>query len=182
MDSKTEAQAFKPGIRNDWTTKAGLRAVVLMTSMGHHCGYVAVPKGHPLHGVEYGTPCAALAPAGEDTPTEGRNPIAIFCAAGDESRLQAPDLVFGVHGGLTYSGGSEKYPAPSDGLWWFGFDCAHIDDGKDPTYLASLSPERAHWENRDGEFRDQPYVEAQCESLAAQIVAAVPFAAEGGAA
>jgi hypothetical protein len=37
-----------------WTTKAGLKAIVLQhPSMGHHCGYVAVPEGHPLFGKGY---------------------------------------------------------------------------------------------------------------------------------
>lgn len=42
-------------LEKDWTTKAGLRAVVLThDEMGHRMGYVAVPKGHPAFGVEYG--------------------------------------------------------------------------------------------------------------------------------
>lgn len=38
-----------PTIEKDWTTTAGLRAVVLVTHMGHRCGYVGVPPGHPQY-------------------------------------------------------------------------------------------------------------------------------------
>ena len=41
-------------IEKDWTTEAGLRAVVLATTMGHRCGYVGVPLAHPHHGRDYG--------------------------------------------------------------------------------------------------------------------------------
>lgn len=40
-------------IEKDWTTEAGLRAVVLATVMGHRCGYVGVPKGHPHYDKDY---------------------------------------------------------------------------------------------------------------------------------
>lgn len=40
-------------IEKDWTTKAGLRAVVLATSMGHRCGYVGVPLAHQHYGKHY---------------------------------------------------------------------------------------------------------------------------------
>lgn len=109
-------------IEKDWTTKAGLRAVVVMVDDGsHRCGYIAVPDGHSLHGEEY----------------------------------DAFDV--DVHGGVTFSGhGSEGYPA-SGTDWWFGFDCAHFGDA------TSYS--------RRGVFRSLEFVEAECESLASQIIA-----------
>jgi hypothetical protein len=170
MDSKT--------IEKDWTTEAGFRAVVLMTSMGHRCGYVAVPVGHQLHGVKYSEPCAHLKPPADDEEVGKRSPLALICAAGDESRMQSPDIVFNVHGGLTYSGGSAEYPAASDGLWWFGYDCAHYGDAKSPEYCAQ-SRERYPdnpilWDSEyDGEYRDLDYCVAECESLARQIKEAV---------
>ncbi len=43
-------------LEKDWSTKAGLRAVVLKDEeMGHRMGYVAVPKGHPTFGAGYGS-------------------------------------------------------------------------------------------------------------------------------
>lgn len=35
---------------------AGLRCVVIMTEMGHRCGYVGVPESHQLYGVGYNSP------------------------------------------------------------------------------------------------------------------------------
>ena len=40
-------------IEKVWTTRAGLPAVVVLTSMGFRCGYVGVAEGHPLFGVHY---------------------------------------------------------------------------------------------------------------------------------
>lgn len=155
-------------VAKDWTTAAGLRAVVLMTSMGHHCGYVAVPAGHVLHGCEYSAPHAALSTPDDDEPLGKRSPIAVMCAALDASRLQAPDMVFNVHGGLTYSGGSATYPAVSDDApWWFGYDCAHLGDSPKP---ASSDAEDSYFYGSGGEFRDLDYCAAECESLARQIV------------
>jgi hypothetical protein len=41
-------------VEKDWTTASGLRAVVIAAQMGHRCGYVGVPKDHPLFGKDYG--------------------------------------------------------------------------------------------------------------------------------
>ena len=52
-DSIAATTTYKPSLCQDWTTKAGLRAAVYATVLGHLCGYVAVPKGHPLYTVDY---------------------------------------------------------------------------------------------------------------------------------
>lgn len=43
----------KSKIEKQWTTSAGYEAEVLATEMGHRCGYVTVPKGHPCEGKDY---------------------------------------------------------------------------------------------------------------------------------
>lgn len=40
-------------IESDWTTKAGLRAVVLRAEVGHRCGYVGITTEHNLYGVNH---------------------------------------------------------------------------------------------------------------------------------
>ena len=40
-------------VEKHWTTKSGLEAVIIMTSMGHRCGYVGVGKESPLNGIGY---------------------------------------------------------------------------------------------------------------------------------
>ncbi|MGE8691120.1 MAG: hypothetical protein ACN6PJ_28510 [Achromobacter sp.] len=143
-------------VEKDWTTEAGLRAVVIWVRDSHRCGYVGVPAGHPLFGIRYSQPCVALMRPAEGETIGKRSPLALLCAAGDEHRMQSPEVVFDVHGGITYSNGTADYPAPS-ALWWFGFDCAHSGD-------------RSHG-GSTGVMRDLPYCVDECESLASQIVA-----------
>lgn len=67
-----------------------------------------------------------------------------------------------VHGGLTWSAGN--WPVEEAGLWWFGFDCAHLYDfcpKMDSAY-------------RDGVYRDAEYVKNECQQLAEQIAAWQP--------
>lgn len=113
-------------IEKTWTTKAGLPASVVMTRMGHRCGYVGVPDTHPLYGIAYSTSTPAL----HET---------------QEFEL-APEDVFEVHGGLTYSNDGTHVPLES-GPWYFGYDCDHFGD-----------------ENLSLEFCIE-----QCESLAKQL-------------
>jgi len=75
--------------------------------------------------------------------------------------MTSPELVFDVHGSVTYSGNGEgKYPVESN-LWWFGFDCAHLGDASESTIM---------WGFDDGVFRSTKYCIKECERLADQIV------------
>lgn len=171
-------------IERDWVS-SGLRCVVLASDAGHRCGYVAVPGGHPLFGVEYGQSAEVLIPAWE-AAKEGeigdRGIISLICHNDDDP--PRPDVVFDVHGSLTFSAsGDDDYPVPGDGLWWFGFDCAHCDDAKD---LSIMSEKYRKAYGRldmmlDGTVRDTDYVVAQCEKLAKQLafVAFVESTREG---
>ena len=89
-------------VMQEWTTEAGLPARCLLIQHSHLCGYVAVPPGYPLHGVDYEEGCPAL---GGVSPAE----------------------VLRVHGGVTFSG-EMGYIMLGDHWWWFGFDCAHAGD------------------------------------------------------
>lgn len=148
--------------------------------MGHHCGYVAVPAGHPLHGVGYSSPTHVLQAPGDDEPIGKRGVFSLIAAVADPSRMQSPGLVFDVHGGLTYSDADAKYPAENDGLWWFGYDCGHAGDSASPEYLAEKEaryPNEPFMWTDYGTFRDLDYCVDECESLARQIVAATGAAA-----
>ena len=70
-----------------------------------------------------------------------------------------------VHGGLTY-GADHVAKGPSDGMWWFGFDCAHGGDAMPGLGLDG----RAILFSGDV-YRNMAYVEAECEKLAGQLVA-----------
>lgn len=78
-----------------------------------------------------------------------------------------------VHGGLTYAAkcfGEICHEAPpwEDNVWWLGFDCSHLGD---------MIPGMQHARTRIGSsviwdkdvYRDQQYVTAEVEHLAAQL-------------
>lgn len=153
-------------VEKDWVTDAGFRAVVIMTDMGHRCGYVGLPQSHPLYGVDYSDESSVLTfPAGEEVGKRGIIPM--LCAGGEKA---SPDVVFDVHGGLTYAGGRAEYPAPSDGLWWFGYDCGHAGDAPLPGSRMS------EYKCADDVHRSLDYCIAECESLARQMVTRVTSA------
>ncbi len=110
----------------------GLDCAVLRMDMGHRCGYVNVPPEHPWHGIAYN----AEAPEGS-ADVEGRTlddagmggMIALL--GGEKGVEQWSDRIeahVAVHGGLTFSNTSAG-DLPEG--WWFGFDCAHLDDTPD---------------------------------------------------
>jgi len=68
------------------------------------------------------------------------------------------NLPFDVHGGLTYGAAGAIWLG--EGLYWFGFDCAHWGD-----YCPGLPPAF-----RMGTYRDEAYVTSQTESLAQQML------------
>lgn len=161
-------------VEKDWLTAAGYRAVVIMGDLGHRCGYVAIPAGHPLHGVDYSAESEALAKIPDDEPLGKRSAIALLCCAAEGRIKQSPEMAFNVHGGLSYSGGNAGYPVPSSGLWWFGFDCGHAGDAQSPEYIAKQRaeyPDKPYmWRDYGGEHRTLDYCVDECESLARQIV------------
>lgn len=164
-------------VEKDWVTKAGLRAVIIICKSGerktHRCGYVAVPVGHPLHSVGYSEQADCITEDMTQVPLGKKSAIlALTCTVGsdgDDKVRRSPDVAFDVHGGLTYAGGGKGYPADGDG-WWFGFDCAHCDDG-------DIEPDSNRSWAREGVARSLEYVEAECESLAEQIITKTAVAA-----
>lgn len=114
---------------------------------GHWCGYAAVDPGHPLHGQDY-----------NDVPYEDADGNSIH-----------------PHGGLTYASECSGHichvpkPGQPDAVFWFGFDCAHSGD---------VSPGHLKWEHENGfdhrayeTYKEVPYVKAETERLAEQLVA-----------
>ena len=126
-------------VEKDWTTQAGLRAVVVVQDHGSRWGYVAVPEGHAMHGKDY-----------------------------DEVDVT-------VHGGLTFADGTDTYPVAGESLWWFGYDCAHWQDARDPELM---SPKYREMYDKgifksifdeEGTVRSLDYCIGECESLATQL-------------
>lgn len=143
---------------------AGYKCVVTFNVMGHRCGYVGIPKNHPLYGKEYS------------------DYLEIKKAdVGDRDERIRIEAYFLCHGGIIFADGGENsnYPIESD-LWWFGFDCAYCDDAKElelayerfPNYRESLAMQ-IECEDRfriDGTIvRTEEYVAEECKKLAEQL-------------
>lgn len=118
----------------------GLRCVVTFGDLGHRCGYVGIPKTHILYGKKYDEYLEIKKEDIKDREVSGISPL-LRAIIDDDYRIRV-ETYFNCHGGITYSGGGEKstYPVESD-LWWFGFDCAHCDDGKDLDLAIEYFPE-----------------------------------------
>lgn len=133
------------GMVKEWITKAGYRAKIFHNGYADsewHCGYVEVPPGHPLYGLNYSDTMPNGVFLSIDTPVGKRGIIPLVCGVDfDKPRI---DVFFDVHGGITYDGSMGK-----PGTWWFGFDCNHLHDNIG--------------------FCDEVYVMAECESLAEQL-------------
>ena len=123
-------------VEKTWVTKAGLTAVAVIVSSG----------GKPHHRCGYvGVPADSFL-AGLDY--------------GDDK------LDVSVHGGLTYSentGSTDSYPISSTD-WFFGFDCAHCDDG-----IIELSEYELKFYLNQSPPKSLDFVVTECESLAEQL-------------
>ena len=162
----------------DFISEEGLRCVGLALTHGHRCGYVAIPEGHVLYGIEYhATLPDAIAFVTEeimqyaDISNRGVMPVFFAALTGNVNRL---DVVIDVHGSLTYSAGGElNYPAPStEKVWWFGFDCGHSGDGKDFSIMDDSTRKMYNEGFRyysEGIIRGKNYVEKHCRLLARQL-------------
>lgn len=157
---------------SEWMTAAGLRAYALRhPSFGHWCGYVEVPKDHPLFGVGIGEESPALAAALERRKEQpiGEHPsFAVMLAAVFGGGVKpSPAIVFSVHGGITFADAA-YWTGGDPNSWWFGFDCGHCDDvspGMLKYGLAMLGEDAM----RGQEYRELAYVFAECERLAEQL-------------
>ena len=158
----------------------GMKCVVTFQKHGHRCGYVGVPKGHPLYGKDYSDYLDIKKEDMGDKEISGIFPL--FSALLDDDERIRIEAYFNCHGGITYSGGgcNSSYPIPSD-LWWFGFDCAHCDDGKDfilamklfPEYSEQIAMTRRIEEGYSNDYviiRELNYVEDECKKLADQLI------------
>lgn len=100
----------------------GYKCAVIFGSIGHRCGYVGIPKNHPLYGKDYSDYLEIKKADVGDREVSGIFPLlGAFLDEDERIRIEA---YFQCHGGITYAGGGEhsSYPIESD-LWWFGFDC-----------------------------------------------------------
>jgi len=152
-----------------------LRCVVIMTNMGHRCGYVGVPKDNPLYKKHYNDKVNILRTEDVKGQEIGkRGMLAVLCEDWEAEEV-TPSAYFDVHGGITFSDGGEStaYPVKSD-LWWVGYDCNHYNDAQDPEYMnddMKRITEKYPSMYSDGIIRSLKYCIDECKSLAKQIFA-----------
>ena len=136
-----------------------LPCLALRGPHGAWCGYVAVPPGHPWHGISY-----------------------MECTRGHGPDCYEHSIPAEVHGGLTFAGECQPHdettadaaichvprPGEPDDVWWLGFDCSHAWDrvpgveATDRKY--GLPPIRT-----DSVYRVLDYVRGEVVSLATQV-------------
>ena len=157
---------------------AGYKCVVIFGNVGHRCGYVGIPKNHPLYGKDYGDHLEIKKSDVVDRAVSGIFPLIGACLDEDERiRIEA---YFQCHGGITYAGGGEHSDCPIESdLWWFGFDCGHAGDKSDLDYAIQKFPShRKGYQLRkiveskyliDDVIRTEEYVADECKKLAGQL-------------
>jgi hypothetical protein len=70
-----------------------------------------------------------------------------------------------VHGGVTHEGGHMN-----DGLYYYGFDCAHSGDAKDESIMSEdYKKIHSQWNQIGGVVRTKEFVESECRKLADQL-------------
>lgn len=131
------------------------------------CGYVGVPRSHPLYGHQFGD--AVPHPAGFMDRTLAINEVGVIGLLhalvthrtwGDG---YAPiSLIFTAHGGVTFSDAFSGDPEH----WYFGFDCGHAGDLQPGMIVHAFDRE---WMLRTKVYRTMEYVQGECLHLAEQL-------------
>lgn len=149
----------------------GLSCAMRRGPLGTWCGYVGVPRSHPWWGKSYRDVVKPEPHMLRDRVADDHGAMDLFIAMlSDHSPEEGMSisLCVRVHGGLTYAADHEPYGKP-DGLWWFGFDCAHCNDFVPGLRNVSAEYERVVQSTQT--YRTQEYVVSECQSLAVQLQA-----------
>lgn len=136
-------------IEKDWNYRNFKCLIIASKQMGHRCGYVGVTKDHFLYGVEYNQKLDELKKVWEqvknNTVDMNANWMALILSDGSGI---SPDMIFEVHGGLTFTGTFKEY---GDEYWFLGWDCAHCDDAKDLDLIENKAMKDLYtWKQREG--------------------------------
>lgn len=147
----------------------GFKCCMRRGPLGTWCGYVGIPVSHPWHGKSYNDYIEPTTDMLGPRDANDHGSIDLLCMAfsgKDPTKELSLGLAMRVHGGITYAANQEPHGKP-DGLWWFGFDCAHAGD------LVPSFAEQRLIHTRGDIYRDQSYVVAEVQSLAAQLAKAM---------
>lgn len=140
---------------------SGLQCALRRNGFKSWCGYVKIEKNHPLFGVEYSQKCPTLKPLLDkmmNEPLPVNHGFALDISILFGGMEPTPEIVFKVHGGITYSRDHDPYGTSSPNEWWFGFDCSHAGD---------WNPDMGGYGGDT--YKDINYAKEQTESLAKQL-------------
>lgn len=143
---------------------AGYKCVVIFRETGFRCGYVAIPLGHPLHGVGYSTRLYRR--------PEGLGRLIYGGVYFTETDHQTIGDFVNVHGGISYAdSGDSGYPVEGlPGCWVLGFDCGHYDDGVDAELAEQyFGNQSSVLQTLCGQVRSFEFAENECKRLAEQL-------------
>ena len=146
----------------------GHECIVVFTAVGHRCGYVSVAKNSLLYQKDYTTMLdnQELLEFVKAQPRGKRGIIPFLFWNSEDVNLE---ILCDVHGGITYSGNLEHIIGENK-QWYFGFDCAHLGDGKD---YKALQKYFNITEEHNGYHADiaqtKNYVIQECKTLATQL-------------
>ena len=135
-----------------WTDQAtGLPCLAKRNRSGAWCGYVGIPAGHPLHGLDHDDDRL------EGVEVHGGLTYADGCQEDDRP---IEERICHIPG-----------PGEPDNVWWFGFDCGHSMDLSPAlearTRQLGLSmPEYSMPEWMQSHYRTFGYVRDECTTLA----------------
>jgi hypothetical protein len=149
---------------------------------GALCGYVGIPEKHPLYGCPYNKPhdlAKKFLNDNQDSSTVKRGIISLFCIDADNPNI---DIIFNVHGSLTFSDFCHSESKPESGIchigdekpYWFGFDCSHAGDVSPAmeAKMREIMPKDHDFSYKsDDVYRNIAYVTAEVQSLARQLKA-----------
>jgi hypothetical protein len=140
-------------------TYQGYEYLIVLNTLGHRCGYVAIPPKHPY----------------ANTPMEKRE----FMGKVRE-HYDYDSLDINCHGGLTFMKPDHGLKAllsiPCTDLW-IGFDCGHCYDASDYDAMEKYFG-KEYKENKlrycsrdeDNIVRSFDYVEMECQSIIHQLI------------
>jgi hypothetical protein len=129
-----------------WMSPTGLPCMVRRGGLSAWCGYVGIPKSHPLFEKDYSDIEAEI-------DVHGGLTFASKCSGGEHGICHVVE------------------EGEDDDVWWLGFDCGHFDDllpewtmnaGFLPIYGDPSNPPSATYKTYD-------WVRAETERLAAQL-------------
>lgn len=139
------------------------------------CGYVGVPETHTLFGVSFHDHIPypdVWRERAINLDEQGviNTIIALFDPDEVPTGFAPFSMVFGVHGGMSFSEPRREFPH----LWFFGFDCSHAGDYAPGMHevLEDFPTLAAH--HLQGVYRSFDYVRGECTQLAAQLSEYVP--------